>query len=188
MKRKILTSLLLITVLMLAVPAGIVMAKATSQTIEFDLSGSWSEDGVDPDTGDPIDVDYDAAVILTGKISEKGGAKYLSPLHGTLALDGMEYKIQVKQIKQSEPLYGDETRIDLPSINRYLIIAQTYGVVEANVEGNKFVGWLQWNSTTWYDYDDNIISTSGGSDLTLNGISDGKLVSGYLFGDAPEIN
>ena len=150
MKRKILVSLLLITVLMLAVP-GIADAKAQPQDIAFDLSGSWSEDGFDPDTGDPIDKDYDATVILSGKTSEKGGAKYLSPLHGVLALNGSEYKIQVKALKQSEPLFGEKTRVDLPYfppyfLGGYIVTYTTNGIIEANTEGSKLIGWLEWHS------------------------------------------
>lgn len=194
MKGKILVSLLLIAVLMLAVPAGIADAKAQPQDIAFDLSGSWSEDGFDPDTGNPIDVDYDAAVILSGKTSEKGGAKYLSPLHGTLALNGSEYKIQVKALKQSEPLFGEETRLDLPDmppffLGGYIITSTMNGIIQANTEGSKLIGWLEWHSSTQYDADDNIVSTSGGgSTLILFGIVDGKSVTVTLDGDAPEIN
>lgn len=186
MKRKLLTSLLLVTVLMLAVPAGIVVAKAQPQDIAFDLAGSWEEEGIDPETGEPVDVDYDAAVILTGKISDKGGGKYLTPLHGTIALDDSEYKVQVKQIKQSEPLYGQEGVTQMPN-GWTLVTAQTFAVVEANVEGGKLMGWLEWGSNTLYDADGNVIFSNGGTDVALTGIIDGKLVSVSLAGDSPEI-
>jgi hypothetical protein len=186
MKRKILTSLLLMTILMLAVPAGIVVAKAAPQDIAFDLSGSWEEEGIDPDTGEPVATDYGAAVILTGKISDKGDGQYLSPLHGTIALDGSEYTIQVKQIKQSEPLYGQEGVTQMPN-GWTLVTAQTFAVVEANVEGGKLMGWLEWGSNTLYDAAGNVIFSTGGTDVALTGIMDGKLVSVSLAGDNPEI-
>jgi hypothetical protein len=188
MKRKILTSLLLVTVLMLAVPAGIVAAKAQPQDIAFDMTGSWDEEGYDPETGDPIGANYDAAVVLTGKISGKGSGTYLSPLHGTIAVGDSEYSIQVKQIKQSEPLYGDEMVIYYPNSQQpRMVMVTTQGIVEANVEGKKFIGWLDWNSTTMYFPDGTIMFESGGTDLTLSGIVDGKRVSVSLAGGVPSI-
>jgi len=189
MKKKTLSMLMVLAALILVVPAGIVDAKAAPQNIAFDLAGSWQEDGIDPGTGTPTTDYYDASVTLTGKISGKGGATYLTPLNGILALDGTEYKIQVKALKQSEPLYGQEISIPMPpAIGGYILISQTYGVIEANVEGGKFMGWLQWVSTTTYDADGNVVDEpSGASSLTLNGIVNGKLVSSYVYGDAPEI-
>jgi len=187
MKKKTLSMLMILAALILIVPAGMADAKAQPQDIAFDLSGSWSEQGLDPDTGDPIDVDYDAAVILSGKISEKGGGKYLSPLHGTIALeDGPEYKIQVKQIKQSEPLYGDEIIYYYPNSEQpSMVMVLTQGIVEANIEGKKFMGWLQWYSNTAYLPTGDILFETGGSELTLSGIVDGKLVSISLDYVAP---
>ena len=194
MKRKILTSLLLLTMLTLAVPAGIVYAKAQPQDIAFDLAGSWDEESID-ETGQEVEDEYEATVILTGKISDKGGGKYLTPLHGTLALtplngtiavDGSEYKIQVKQIKQSEPLYEQEGITEIPN-GSTLVITQTFAVVEANVEGGKLMGWLEWGSNTMYDAAGNVIFSIGGTDVALTGIVDGKLVSVSLAGENPEI-
>ncbi len=188
MKRKILTSLLLMTILMLAVPAGIVYAKAQPKDITFDLAGSWAEQGYDPETGDPVSASYDAAVVLTGKISDKGGAKFLSPLHGTMAVGDSEYSIQVKQVKQSEPLYGDEMVIYYPNSQQpRMVIVATQGIVEANVEGKKFIGWLDWNSTTMYYLNGDIMYQGGGTNLSLSGIVDGKMVSVSLDGGVPEI-
>ncbi len=186
MKKKTLSMLMILAALILAVPAGIADAKAAPQDITFDLAGSWQEEGIDQ-TG-PIDNYYEAAVSLSGKTSDKGGSKYLSPLHGTLALNGTEYQIQVKALKQSEPLYGEEIRIDLPFGLGYIISEQTQGVVEANTEGSKLMGWLEWHLSTQYDAEDNFVSTSGGSTLILFGIVDGKSVTVTLDGGAPEIN
>ena len=66
MKRKILTSLLLLTILMLAVPAGIVDAKAAPQAIAFDLSGSWDEEGIDPETGQPLAREEQGLLLIKG--------------------------------------------------------------------------------------------------------------------------
>ena len=193
MKKKTLSMLMVLAALILIVPAGIADAKAQPQDIAFSMVGDWSEEGFDPDTGDPVDVDYEAAVSLSGKTSDKSGDKYLSPLHGTLAVDGSEYKIQVKALKQSEPLFGEETRWDLPYLppyflGGYVITSSTNGIIQANTEGGKFMGWLEWHLSTQYDADDNIVSTSGGSTLILFGIVDGKSVTVTLDGDAPEIN
>lgn len=187
MKKKTLSMLMVLAALILIVPAGIVDAKAQPQDIAFDLSGSWDEEFINPETGEPDEANYEAEVILSGKISEKGGGKYLSPLHGALALDdGSEYKIQVKQIKQSEPLYGQEGITTLPN-GWTLVISQTVAVVEANVQGDKFMGLLKWGSNTLYDAEGGIIFSTGGSDLSLSGIVDGKLVSVSLAGVNPEI-
>ncbi|MGB2815378.1 MAG: hypothetical protein WBC75_09880 [Dehalococcoidales bacterium] len=193
MKKKTLSMLMVLAALILIVPAGIVDAKAQPQDIAFSMVGDWSEEGFDPDTGNPVDVDYDAAVSLSGKTSEKSGSKYLSPLHGILDVEGTEYKIQVKALKQSEPLYVDETRIDLPYfppywLGGYIISSTNSGIIEANIEGSKFIGWLEWHLSTQYDADDNIVDTSGGSTFILFGIVDGKSVTVTLDGDAPEIN
>jgi len=192
MKKKTLSMLLVLLLLILAVPAGIADAKAQPQDIAFDLSGSWDEEYID-ETGE-VEDNYKAAVSLSGQISEKGEGKYLSPLHGTLALtplhgtlavDGSEYKIQVKQIKQSEPLYGQEGITLINGLT--LVTAQTVAIVEANVQGDKFMGLLKWGSNTLYDADGGIMFSTGGSDLSLSGIVDGKLVSVSLAGENPEI-
>ena len=184
MKKKTLSMLLVLLLLILAVPAGIADAKAQPQDIAFDLSGSWDEEYID-ETGE-VEDNYEAAVSLSGKISEKGGGKYLSPLHGILDVEGTEYKIQVKQIKQSEPLYGQEGTQTLPN-GLTLVTAQTVAIVEANVQGDKFMGLLKWGSNTLYDANGGIIFSIGGSDLSLSGIVDGKLVSVSLAGENPEI-
>jgi len=186
MKRKTLSILVVVALLILAMPAGLAYAKAQPQNITFNLTGSWQEDGINPDTGEPTSDYYDASVALSGKISDKGGAKYLTPLHGTLAVNGTEYSIQVKQIKQSEPLYGDEMVINFPN-GWKLVTVQTQGIVETNIQGKKFIGFLNWGSTTMYDASGGILFTSGGTDLTLSGIVDGKRVSISLAGDVPEI-
>ncbi len=194
MKKKTLSMLLVLVLLILAVPAGIADAKAQPQDIAFDFSGSWDEEFINPETGEPDEVNYAAAVILSGKTSEKGGAKYLSPLHGVLALNGSEYKIQVKALKQSEPLFGEETRVDLPYFppyffGGYTITSSTSGVIEVNAEGSKIIGFLEWHITTQYDTDDEMVGEPyGGSTLILFGIVDGKYVTVTLDGGAPEIN
>jgi len=192
MKKKTLSMLLVLVLLILAVPAGIADAKAQPQDIAFDLSGSWSEEGINPETGEPVEADYAASVYLTGKTSEKGEAQYLTPLHGTLDVEGTEYKIQVKQIKQSEPLYSSETRWDVPDYfsldYTYTITSSTSGVIEVNAEGSKFIGFLEWHITTQYDTDDEMVGEPyGGSTLVLFGIVDGKSVSASLDGVAPVI-
>ena len=193
MKRKTLSILVVVALLILAMPAGLAYAKAQPQNIAFDLTGSWQEDGIDPDTGEPTSDYYDASVTLTGKISDKGGAQYLTPLNGTIGINGGEYKIQLKSVKQSEPLYSVETRYDLPylppySLGGYIIQSITSGVMEANIEGNKFIGFLQWHSSTQYDNNGEIVGEpTGGSTLVLFGIAGSKYVEVSLDGDAPGI-
>jgi len=183
MNKKNLSLLMVLVALIVVLPAGIAVAKAATQNITFNLAdGSWQESEVDTSY-------FVAAVNLTGKLMERGGAQYLTPLHGVLTVEDAEYKIQVKALKQSEPLYVQEMTITLPpSMGGYILMTQTYSVVEANVEGGKFMGWLQWATTTRYDADGNIVGeTSGSASLTLNGVVDGKLVSRYVSGEAPEI-
>lgn len=176
MKRKALALLLVLTILMLAVPAGVVEAKVKPQNIGFNFSGTWSESSFDPTTNTTNVVNFLVSTNLTGKFKEKGESLYLAPLSGNITLAGEEYNIMVKQAKQSEPVYY--SRMVIPGITSEYFACWA----EVNIEGNKFIGTLEWQKWT----------TPGGewglSSLVFHGVVDCTRVDCSLTGLLPEIN
>lgn len=182
MKRKTLSMLLVLAVLILAVPAGIVAAKSADNTIAFDLEGDWT--AFEPTTGDPIQ--SDATAILTGKINEKNGRFYLTPLNGTITIGDVEYPIHVKEAKQSEPIYQQHYELDTQYV--YMDNEDWICFVEVNIDGDKLVGKLY-----WYDHYKLIkingkVYESEGTDLEFSGVVDGNWVDCLLSGDLPQTN
>ena len=176
MKTKVLATLLVLTILMLAVPAGVVEAKAKPQNIGFNFSGIWDESEFDPTTNTITIVNFLASANLTGKFKEKGESLYLSPLSGNITVDGEEYNIMVKQAKQSEPVYHSIT--GTPG-GTYEFFACW---VEVNIKGNKFIGTLKWEKFTIVGFE------VAFSSLVFHGVVDGKRVDCSLAGLFPEIN
>ena len=191
MNKKILVILLAVALAMSAAAIGTAAAKTTTQSIEFTLEG-WGE-SYDPVTDTWISVPVSA--VLDGNIKDKDGTYYLSPQTGTITIDGVEHQIQVKQAKQSEPVFYDEDSWCYywnPCDNYCYEWENWMTIGEINIEGRKYIGnlnWYQdhyWGTDWWtcepYEY------YWDGSYLYFQGIVDGKMMSFWLNGDFPVID
>lgn len=186
MKRKLVV-LVVLSVLLLAVPAGVAVAKSAPQAISFDFMGTYevSEPISGNVTGSPP-----ANVTLTGHVKDKNGAQYLTPLNGVITIGEAEYQILVKEAKQSEPVFywEWERHYSNSSIPYYWVYRNWNSLAEVNIEGSKCIGWLSWQSVTTYNVtNDEVLNISGSSELNFSGVVDGNMVNGYLDGDFPEI-
>ena len=179
MNTKVIAVLLAAALVMSVTAIGMAAAKTTTQKIEFNLDGWY--DTYDPATGTWTDVP--AYAILTGNIKDKDGTLYLSPQTGTITIDGIENQIQVKTPKQSEPVLYYEYESGTPGSGNYYKYQDWYTMVEVNIEGKKYIGWLdwgkyheEWGGSVWdYEY----------SYLSFEGIVDGKMAHCWLYGDFP---
>lgn len=180
MNRKVIAILFAVILVMSVAAMGMAATTATTQKIEFNLNGSY--DTSDPATG--IWTSVPAAAILTGNIKDKGGTQYLSPQTGTITIDGIDHQILVKQPKQSEPVYYYEYEWGTPGVEYYKY-QYWNAIVEVNIGGDKYIGWLSWYKYhyEWYGsvYDDAY------SYLSFQGIVDGKMANCWLSGDFPKI-
>ncbi len=116
--------ILVAAILVLILPAGVVAAKAEANRIEFNLDGTYEIGGED----------LTAEAVLTGNLREKDGNIYLSPLKGTITIDGEEYDISVKAKKQSAHLTHSETPPDPRIKNQFDIDLQN---IIVNIKGSK---------------------------------------------------
>lgn len=160
--------ILVAAILALILPAGVVVAKTAVKQIEFNLDdGTYEIRGT---------VSVSASVVLTGNIREKGTNIYLSPLTGTITIDGEEHNILVKAEKQSEPvihIYRDiGGRVYDVDLQRVLV----------NVKGWKATGILQWGTKSYEGV------TTEFSELEFWGTVDGKQVDCEISGPLPIIN
>ena len=147
MKRKALAILLVLVLVILGPATDVVLAKTTKQTINFNLNTQGTVDYYvvrDPMTN--YANSYEATIDLTGNILEKNGEEYLLPLNGTITLDGEENWISVKQAKQSEPVFYYKFESGTPGGTYYSITEWWKCFVEINMEGNKYVGSLEWQT------------------------------------------
>lgn len=90
--------ILVAAILALILPAGVVVAKVLVNQIEFNLDDGTYE------IRDTSTVSVPASVVLRGNLREKGTDMYLSPLSGTITIDGEEHSILVKAEKEPEPV------------------------------------------------------------------------------------
>ena len=118
--------ILVAAILVLILPAGVVAAKTVANRIEFNLDDGTYEIG---GTAPP------ASAVLTGNLREKDTGMYLSPLKGTLTIDGEEYDISVKAEKQSTILRHREFRREDPIYIYQYDYDMQYIMV--NVKGSK---------------------------------------------------
>lgn len=181
--------LLVVALAMSAAAIGTAAAKTTTQSIEFTLEGYG--ESYDPVTDTWISVPVSA--VLDGNVKDKDGTFYLSPQTGIITIDGVEHQIQVKQAKQSEPVYYNEDSWEWYYSDCY----HSYGeweewmtVSEINIEGRKYIGTLGWYQQYYYEVYA-CIPYEGywdGSGLYFQGIVDGKMMSFWLNGDFPVID
>ncbi len=138
--------ILVVAILVLILPAGVVAAKAEANRIEFNL------DGIYKIVGDNLTV----SAVLTGNLREKDTGTYLSPLNGTITIDGKEYDISVKARKQSNllthqpppPIGG--TRFDLYTQQ---IVVNVKGSKAASYSGFVALGKVSYNGgVDWEPY------------------------------------
>jgi hypothetical protein len=150
--------------------------------IEFDMMGYYRKyDTVAADW-----VEADASANLTGNLKTRGSMMYLSPLKGTITINGTENKIKsnlvVNSSKQSEPLaYYEYQTVDEDGNNwrfeRY------YMYIDANAEGSKYNGYLvlekRYMNGSFHEER---------SLLRLQGIVDGEMVSCAFWGNYPPMD
>ena len=179
MDRKVIAVLFAATLVMSVVAIGMAAAEITTQKTEFNLDGYYET--FDPATG--IETIVPARAILTGNIRDADGTWYLSPQRGTITIDGIENQIQVRPLKQSEPvIYGEEVD-GSPDTGNYYIDQYWFTMVEVNIGGKKYTGRLGWDKI--YEEWDGGSEEYGYSYLEFYGIVDGKDHQSWLDGDFP---
>ena len=185
--------LLAVALAMSAAAIGTAAAKTTTQSIEFTLEG-WGE-SYDPVTDTWISVPVSA--VLDGNVKDKDGTFYLSPQTGTITIDGVEHQIQVKQAKQSEPVfyYEDSECWWYDACNNGCYEMESWMTIsEINIEGRKYIGNLNWHKYhDWGVYQLNCECEPYDyyyeeSYLYFTGIVDGKMMDFWLSGDFPVIS
>lgn len=189
MNRKFLVLFLATALAMSALSIGTAAAKTTTQNIEFTLNG-WA-DSYDPITQTWSNVPTSA--VFAGNFQDKDGAIYLKPLTGTITIDEDDYQIQIKQPKQSEPVYyyEDSDLFYIDDCHYFQVEWQSWLTFsEVNIEGHKYIGDLNWHQNSmlgiWgcepiYDF-------YGESNLSFRGIIDGKRMNFWLNGASPVIS
>lgn len=181
--------LLAVALAMSAAAIGTAAAKTTTQSIEFTLEG-WGE-SYDPVTDTWTSVPVSS--VLDGNIKDKDGTYYLSPQTGTITIDGVEHQIQVKQAKQSEPVFYDEDSwcYEYDPCYKYCYEWEDWITIsEINIEGRKYIGTLGWYQQYYYEVYA-CIPYEGYWDesyLHFQGIVDGKMMYFGLYGDFPVIS
>lgn len=170
-----LTTTLLVAAVVMSAAIGIAAAVTTTNQIEFNLNqGAYY-------TNDPVTGTYTyvpASAVINGIIKNKDGTLYISPQTGTITIDGVDHNIQVKNAKQPEPILYYKYEYGTPG-QYYYKYEYWYDMVEVNIEGNKYIGWLYWSKyhqeyySTVYDY--------ASSQLGFQGIVDGKMVSASVW-------
>ena len=189
MNRKIIVLLITMALAMSALSIGTAAAKTTTNNIEFTLDG-WA------DTTDPLTNTFNTvsvSAVFDGNIQDKNGAYYLQPLTGVITIDGEEHQIQIKQPKQSEPVYYDEI-IDSFYIdacfNLQFELQNWMTFSEVNIDGHKYIGDLNWYQISIFGIFDcePIDDSEGRTELSFRGIIDGKRMTFMLDGDYPVIN
>ena len=178
MNRKVITLLLAATMVMSLAAIGTVAAKTTTQKIEFNLNdGEYCTDY--PDDEDCVP----ASAVLTGNIMDRDGTMYLSILKGTITLGGVNHKIQVKSLKQSEPITYEIDVEGTPNEGDYQVCEEWFTPVEINIQGDKYIGYLEW--TKCYGETDGNVLEYEYSLLYFFGIVDGNEVECGMIGDFP---
>jgi hypothetical protein len=167
MKKRLLLFLVLLLALSISTIPGI--AETQGKLIKFDLAGECTEFPGYIIHGDP-------EATFEGYLKEKDGEYYISPLKGTLFMNGVEYNFKYKQIKQSDPLY--HYYFSHPpeyTVEDFL----SFGEIE--IEDWKSVGRVSWYEMEFYG------NPSGGSALFFDGILDNSFYTCTLLGGVPVI-
>jgi len=178
--KKLVAVLLAVTLAILA-STGVAAAGTTVKAIEFDLEGEYLN--YEPVTG--IRTSVPASAFLTGNIRDKGGTQYLSPLTGTITIDSMDHGILVKAPKESESIYYWEWEEGTPG-QYYYKGYRVLSFVEVNIEGDKYIGRLEWYKCHWEYY--GIVIDEEWAELEFDSVVDGIWVTGYLEGGLPTID
>lgn len=162
----------------IVVSATAVLAKETEvNKIEFNLEGLYQ-------TYDPVTKTWTsvpASAVFDGNIRTQGDNNYLSPLSGIINIDGVDNNIQIKDVKQSEPMAYIVDEYGIPG-DYYYKIEQWMGLTEVNIQGHKFIGQVGWYN--WYEYYYGMESEGQESILYLSGVVDGKPASAMLWSDS----
>lgn len=99
-------------------------------------------------------------------------------MSGIIKIDGVDNNIQIKGVKQSEPLAYFAYEYGTPG-SYYVKYESWQAPVEINMRGHKCIGFITWYR---YHYDDwGEVYDYKGSNLNFNGIVDGKPVSAYIW-------
>ena len=83
------------------------------------------------------------SAVFDGTIKDKDGTLYLSPQTGTITIDGVEHQIQVKQAKQSEPVFyvEDSWCMEYNPCDKWCYEWENgITISEVNIEGRKYFG------------------------------------------------
>lgn len=178
MNRKVIALLFAATMVMSLAAIGTAAAKTTKENIEFNLyADEYCTDYLDDEDCVP------ASAVLTGNIKDRYGTMYLSILTGTFTLDDVDHKIQVKSLKQSEPVSYEIDVEVTPGEGNYLVCEEWYTPVEINIQGDKYIGYLEWSKCygetagTVFEYEYSL--------LYFTGIVDGNEVECVMIGDFP---
>jgi len=161
-------AILLAAVVLVTLPTALVVAKeTTTHEINFNIDGKYMTKNYFMES--PVRVD--ANTTFGGELREKNGNWYLSPLEGNITIDGAPYEIVVKQLNHPRP------------VNYYLYYdtpeqksEQWYCVVEVNIDGDKYTGWL-WFWVYYTKVNGVPIPNQGQSFINFQGIIDGKITN-----------
>jgi hypothetical protein len=184
-KRKVTTVVLAVVLLMTLCAPVMAAENSTPQEINLDLcEGTYETWAIGPD-GD--DTEVPASALLKGNIRFKDEYRYLSPLSGTINIDGVANLISVTLPKQSEAIEYYELWIGTPGDTDWEYNEMIYCYVEVNIEGNRYIGTLYCTHRI-VCWPDGSIHEYGTSELIFIGYMDRKGVMCSLSGDWPEID
>lgn len=150
-------------VMLLALPMSAIGA-TNNEKVTFDLEGYYRTYDHDSQVWGPS---QPASALFSGTIRTKNGETFLSPLNGTITIDGITYNLSVQPLNVSEEIVHE----DFGSWDAW------YDLVIINFDGENSSGSIRWEDYDWME---------GISKLRFNGIKDGNLTEGYLTGGFPE--
>ncbi|MFC1981384.1 hypothetical protein ACFLVN_03975 [Chloroflexota bacterium] len=184
--------ILLIVALSISITTGVVLAKSTTQKIEYDLDeGTYESWGLI----ETEEVNVPASAVFSGnlKIKEENSDSspqyfYLSPMSGTITINDVVHQMLVKPIKPSEIILYSERELGQPGEIGYWYEKELWCFVEVAIEGSRYTGMLY--SRYYLKIDTLGEEVEGGeSELRFAGIMDEKWVECVLTSDSwPEIN
>ncbi len=175
MKKRVI-AILLVAVLLMILPAALVAAKETTHTINFNLDGKYLTKDY---FSDWAAVPVDANATFGGELREKNGNWYLSTLTGNITIDGVPHEIVVQQL-----YHPPRVNYHLNYDTLYSKSEQWYCLVEVNIDGDKYAGWL-WFWVIYSKVNGEPIPVGGQSFINFQGIIDGKIAD---FQTVPPFN
>ena len=164
MKKKVI-AILMATVILMILPATVVAAQNTT-THEINLTLNGRYDTRDYRFPSPPPPYVTANVTIGGELKEKNGNWYLSPLTGNIKIGDSNYEIVVKPLSHPQPI-NYCLHFNYPEQKS----EEWYCVVEVNIEGDKYTGWLWFWLYNWYT------QYQGQSQLYFQGIVDGQIAT-----------